>query len=185
MSLSQRAAGRSVGMSAAQFGRIERAEIEDLTLDQASRACAAVGLHLLTRAVPGADPAVDAGQLALLERFQRQLPSAAPMPREVPIRIPGDRRAWDAMLRVAGVEIGIEAETRIRDVQAVDRKCALKARDGGVRIVILVVADTAVNRRMLGLHREALRASFPLDTRQVMGALRAGRVPSASGIVIV
>jgi hypothetical protein len=36
---------------------------------------------------------------------------------------------------------------------------------------------------MLELHREDLRASFPLDTRQVMASLRAGNTPEASGIV--
>ena len=104
---------------------------------------------------------------------------------EVPLPIPGDRRAWDGFLRIDSVSIGIEAEARIRDVQAVDRRCALKRRDGGVDIVILVVADTRANRRMLSLHREALGANFPLDTRQILDALRAGRAPTASGIVVL
>jgi hypothetical protein len=172
-------------MSHAQFGRIERGELGGLTIDQAGRACAAVGLRLFVRAVPGGDPAQDAGQLALLERFRRQLPATVPMGTEVPLPIPGDLRAWDGFIRIGDVKIGVEAEARIRDAQAIDRRIALKQRDGGVDIVILLVADSASNRRMLVLHREALRSSFPLDTRQVMTALRAGRPPSASGIVVL
>ena len=172
-------------MSPAQFGRIERAELEDLTIDQAARACAAVGLRLLTRAVPGNDPAIDAGQLALLARLRRELPTTIALHTEVPLPITGDRRAWDGFMRVDGVGIAVEAEARVRDFQAVDRRCALKRRDGGVEIMILLVADTASNRRMLALHREALRTSFPLDTRQVMAAVRAGLVPGASGIVVL
>lgn len=172
-------------MSHAQFGRIERAELDKLTIDQAGRACAAVGLRLLVKAVPGGDPALDAGQLALIGRFRRQLPGTIRMDTEVPLPIPGDRRAWDGFMRVEGVPIGVEAEARVRDAQAVDRRCALKRRDGGVEIVIMLIADTAANRRMLREHREALRSGFPLDTRDVLGALRAGRAPKASGIVVL
>ena len=183
--LSQRVAARRVEMSHAQFGRIERAELAGLTIEQVGRACAAVGLRLIVKAVPGGDPALDSGQLALLDRFRRRLTTTLPMGTEVPLPIPGDRRAWDGFLRIDSVAIGIEAEARIRDAQAVDRRCALKRRDGGVDIVILVVADTRANRRMLALHREALRANFPLDTRQILDALRAGRAPTASGIVVL
>lgn len=183
--LSQRAAGHRVGMSHAQFGRIERAKLDELTFDQAGRAYAAVGLRLIVRAVPGGDPALDAGQLALLDRFRRRVPGTVPMGTEVPLPIPGDRRAWDGFIRIGGVAIGVEAEARIRDAQAVDRRCALKRRDGGVDIVILLVADTRANRRMLALHREALRSNFPLDTRQVLASLRSGHAPSASGIVVL
>lgn len=183
--VSQREAGARVGISRSQWGRIEGGDLEQLTIDQVSRACASVGLRLLARAVPDADPALDAGQLALLERFRRQLHASIQMRTEVPLPIPGDRRAWDGFIRIDIVDIGVEAEARIRDAQAVDRRVALKRRDGGVAIVILLVADTASNSRMLALHREALRASFPLDTRPVMAALRAGRAPGASGIVVL
>lgn len=185
LGLSQRVAGGRVGMSHSQFGRIERASLAELTLDQVGRACAAVGLRLSVRAVPGGDPALDAGQLALLDRFRRRLPGTVPMATEVPLPITGDRRAWDGFIRIDGVAIGVEAEARIRDAQAVDRRCALKRRDGGVDIVILVVADTRSNRQMLALHREALRSSFPVDTRRILEALGAGRAPPASGIVVL
>jgi transcriptional regulator with XRE-family HTH domain len=181
---SQRVAAARVAMSHAQLGRIERGELDHLTIDQAARSCAAVGLKLIVRAVPGGDPALDAGQLALLERFRRELPPALAMRTEVPLPIPGDRRAWDGFIVVDGVGVGVEAEARIRDAQAVDRRCALKKRDGGVNVVILLIADTESNRRMLALHREALRSSFPLDARQIMAALRVGRPPSGSGIVV-
>ncbi len=183
--VSQRVAAGRAGMSSAQFGRIERAELEELTIDQAGRACAGVGLRLLVRALPGPDPALDSGQLALLERFRRQLPGSVNLATEVPLPIPGDRRAWDALIRIADARIGVEAEARIRDVQALERRIALKRRDGAVDLVILVVADTRANRQMLALHREAIRTSFPLDTGQVMPALRAGLSPPASGIVVL
>ena len=51
--------------------------------------------------------------------------------------------------------------------------------------IVLLLADTRHNRRVLREHREALRSTFPLDTRAVMAALRAGELPSANGIVVL
>ncbi len=74
---------------------------------------------------------------------------------------------------------------RLFDLQALDRRIALKRRDGGLAIVILLVADTHGNRRHLAEHREVLRPSFPLDSRAVLAAVRLGQPPSASGIVVL
>jgi hypothetical protein len=81
--------------------------------------------------------------------------------------------------------VAVEAETPLRDVQALDRRLALKQRDGGIECLILLVADTRWNRELLGVHREDLRSRFPLDTRQVLLALRTGRAPGAGGIVVL
>ena len=183
--LSQGQAGGAVGMSRSQFGRIERAEIPGLTFDQAARAAAAVGLKLVARGYPDGDPVRDAGQLRLLERLRACLAPGTSWQVEVPMAIPGDLRAWDAVARVASTRIGIEAETRLRDVQAVARKIELKRRDGDVDDVILLVADTVANRRTLTEHRLALRPSLPLDGHAVLRALRAGRPIGASGIVVL
>lgn len=183
--VSQREAGAVVGISHSQFGRIERGELEEVTVDQLSRACSAVGLRLLVRAVPDADPAMDAGQLALLGRFRKLLPVGTRFRTEVPLPLPGDRRSWDAVATFDGGDTAVEAETRLRDIQALDRRCALKSRDGRIERVILLVADTAHNRAMLDVHREDLRASFPLDGRQILPLVKAGRAPEASGIVLL
>lgn len=172
-------------MSHAQFGRIERGRIARVSIDQLSLACSSVGLKLISRAVPGAGPAVDAGQLAVLDRFRAVLPKGTPMWTEVPLPVPGDLRAWDGLVALEGIRIAIEAETRLGDVQALDRRCQLKLRDGGVEHLILVVSDTAHNREFLDHHRAALRSTFPRDGRQLLPLLRAGRAPAASGILVL
>ena len=86
--LSQQSAGASADMSHAQWGRIERAALLEVTFGQASRAATAVGLRLDVRCYPDGDPVRDAGQLALLERFRRRLPSGARWDTEVPLPIP-------------------------------------------------------------------------------------------------
>jgi transcriptional regulator with XRE-family HTH domain len=183
--LSQVAVGAAAGMSHAQVGRIERGRVAGLSLDQASRAASAVGLRLVVRTYPDGDPVRDAGQLALLARLRSRLPPAARWETEVPLPIPGDRRAWDALIRLGGRRAGCEAETRVRDVQALERRLALKRRDGAVDVVILVVAGTAANRRTLAAHREALRAILPLDGREVLASLRAAQLPARSGLVVL
>jgi transcriptional regulator with XRE-family HTH domain len=183
--LSQLAAGAAAGMSHAQFGRIERGELRELTVDQLSRACAAVGLRLVIRAYPDGDPVRDAAQLALLERFRSCLPPGTRWRTEVPLPIAGDRRAWDGVVTLGNGSLGVEAETRLRDIQALERRLALKLRDGGLERMVLVVSDTRSNRRVVDIHRAALRPLLPLDARDILSALRSGRLPEASGIILL
>ena len=56
--------------------------------------------------------------------------------------------------------------------------------DAGIAMVILLVADTAANRIVLRAHRDLLRDRYPLDGRAILRALRAGRVPDTSGILL-
>jgi len=182
---SQAAAAGEAGMSRSQYGRIERGELVRLSFEQACRAAAAVGLDLSVRTFPDGDPVRDAGQLRLLERFHALLPMGATWRTEVPLPIPGDRRAWDATLQLLGRKAGCEAETKALDIQALERRLALKLRDGEVDVLIVIIADTPANRRTLAMHREELRALLPLDTREVLGSLRRGRVPGASGLVVL
>ena len=183
--LSQLAAGGAAGMSHAQLGRIERGELRELTVDQLSRACSAVGLKLVVRAYPDGDPVRDAAQLAVLDRFRACLQPGTPWRTEVPLPIAGDRRAWDGVATLRDGALGVEAESRLRDIQALERRLGLKLRDGGLERVVLVVSDTRSNRRVLDLHRDALRSLLPLDGRAILRALRAGLLPEASGILLV
>lgn len=172
-------------MSHAQLGRLERGVLKTISLDQLSRAAAALGLRVSVRLYPDGDPVRDAGQLAVLERFQGRLPSGVSWRTEVPLPIAGDRRAWDGVASSAGRRIGCEVETRPRDVQALERRLALKARDGDVDCVLLILAETRHNRQFLDLHRSQLRTLLPLDSRAVLATMAAGRLPAASGIVVL
>jgi hypothetical protein len=103
---------------------------------------------------------------------------------EVPLPIPGDLRAWDAVIARDAWRIGVEGETVLDDAQALDRRLALKQRDGGVDHVILVVADTRRNRRVLAAAPMAF-AGLPLRTRVLLASLRSGSEPTDNGIVIL
>jgi len=183
--LSQRAAASAVGLDASTVSRIERGAFEGISVRGLSLCCAAVGLRLSVRTFPHGDPVRDAGQLRLLGRFRARLPAGSPWATEVPLPILGDRRALDARTVLGQRAVMIEAEVRLDDVQALARRLALKVRDAGAQLVIVVVADTRHNRAVLTAHRESLRALLPLDTRAVLAAVSAGLPPARSGIVVL
>lgn len=183
--MSLRFAAAAVGLDHSTFARIERNELENVSVRNLALACAAVGLVLSTRAYPAADPVRDAAHLRLLARFRARLPGTVPWQTEVPLPIPGDLRALDGFSRLSGQSMGVEAETRLTDLQAVGRKAQLKKRDASLDVMILLISDTHANREVLALHREDLRAAFPLDTRAVMAALAAGDMPAADAIVVL
>src|SRR4051812_16360854 len=111
-----------------------------------SRVAAAVGLDLSLRAYPGDVPVRDVAHLALLARLRTRVEPSLAWRTEVALSMDGDARAWDAVIYGAGPPIGIEAETRLRDVQAIERRIAVKLRDSRLDRAVLLLADTRSNR---------------------------------------
>ena len=183
--LSQAIVGSAAGVSHTTVGRIERGRQSGADLALLSRVGAAVGLDVALRAYPGPDPIRDIAQVRLLGRLRERIGPGLNWRTEVPLPILGDPRAWDATISSATESLAIEAESRLHDLQALDRRIGRKRRDGGVDDVILLVADTTANRRALLAGREALRASFQLDGREILARLRVGELPSQGGIVIL
>ena len=100
--------------------------------------------------------------------------------------IAGDLRAWDGMITGADGIAFTDAETRNGDAQALARRLEVKLRDDPrSRVLILVVARTAHNATVLREHREAFRALLPLDGAAIARSLRAGRIPTASGLIVL
>jgi hypothetical protein len=176
--------GAACGVSRSAIDRMEahRADSVDVVLLASMAAC--VGLDLRLRAYPSGDPIRDAGTQRLLERLRVRLHPNLAWRTEVVLPIVGDLRAWDAMIRGIEWRLAVEAETVLDDIQAVERKLALKQRDGGIDHVILLVADTPRNRRALAAAPGAF-AMFSRDSRAILRALGEGRDPGTSGIVIL
>jgi transcriptional regulator with XRE-family HTH domain len=183
--LSQQSVADACRLSRAEVGRIERREAPWLDIVTAAELCAVVGLDLWIRAYPGGDPLRDAAHVALMDRFLSWVAPPLSVRLEVPLGIPGDTRAWDAMLSDRTETVGAEAETRITDGQALERRLALKRRDGRIDRLVIVVADTRANRAVLRATRQRLRADYPLDTADVLDAIRAGRLPAAGGVALI
>ena len=104
---------------------------------------------------------------------------------EVPVGDARDLRAIDLVLTRGDIRIAHEFISRMRDAQAQSRPLLVKAQAIGARRLILVIAATHANRRAVSEAGAAIRASFPLGTRAILDALRAGRDPGANGIVLI
>lgn len=188
--LSQEVVSGKAGMSRPQYGRIERGIAPEVSLVAIARVATVLGLDTSLRFYPVTDPTRDAAHVALLQRLHAICHPSLSWRTEVPFPRAGDLRAWDAVaggLRGASrrIRVGVEAETRPNDVQALDRKLALKERDGDVDRVILLLADTRHNRLFLRGSGLTLRTRFPLDGRQALMHLAAGTDPGASAIVLL
>jgi hypothetical protein len=138
-----------------------------------------VGLHLVD------DGLNDAGQHGLSRRFRSMLASAWHVVAELPLPGPAELRAWDLFLRLDDHRVGIELESRLRDIQALVRRIRLRERDGGVDAIVIVLADSAANRRLVAQLREALGSAYSTPPRAILRALRLGQPLPASGVVLV
>jgi transcriptional regulator with XRE-family HTH domain len=185
--LSSRFVGAAISVSHTHVCRFERGQVASPRLDVVGAYFAVLGMELSLRAYPAGDPLRDRGQRALLARFRAEMPPMLAWREEVVFPNRGDLRAWDAEVRPKedGWRVRIEAESRITDGQALERRLRRKIRDGGDGHVVLLVSDTRNNREALGLVGPGMGELLPLQTRAVLAALRAGRDPGGNGIVIL
>lgn len=185
LGLSYAAVGRDVGLSAAQVGRIVRGKSPELTIVLASTLLASVGHELTVRAFPTGRPLRDAPQLSLLGRFRPMLNKRLGWRTEVPVTNESDMRAWDAVVQGDGWRYGVEAETRLRDFQALQRRLALKLRDGDVDGLILVVWKTRANSTVLRSLGPDVDVTFPVLGKLAVERLAAGRDPGGSALIVL
>jgi transcriptional regulator with XRE-family HTH domain len=183
--LSQRTVAQAARVSQATVSRAERGTRPYADLIVLATIARTVGLDLTLRCYPAAGPLRDEAHVRLLKRFLSRVARSVVRRLEAPIRLPGDQRAWDVLLVAGGKRIGVAAETRLRDVQALLRHEQAKARDDGLDLLLLIVADTHANRRALRESSALLAAELPLGTREVLWALSRGEAPRASGIVVI
>lgn len=176
---------RAVGISRAQYSRIERGLTRSVSVEQASVLLSAVGLVLSVRAYPGGEPLRDAAHASLLDRLRALIHRTLRFRTEVPFPLPGDRRAWDAVIAGAAWRNGVEAETRPGDLQALERRLALKLKDGDVTSMTLLLLDSRHNRDFMRAHGDALRDRFPLPGRRALEFLGAGVDPQTNSIILL
>lgn len=183
--LSQQVVGNAVGLSGSEVGRIERGQVASVSLLNLARLMSVVGLDLSARAYPTGTTLRDQAQLALLHRLHVQLPITLPWHTEVLVGPPGDLRAWDVVIGTSAGRIGLEAETRLVDLQAVERRIALKCRDSSIEHAVLLIADTRTNRATVRTFEAEIRASFPLDGREALRGLRVGQLPTGNALILL
>jgi transcriptional regulator with XRE-family HTH domain len=183
---SQGSLAAAARMSQSKICRIEAGKLKSLSFLDASRVAAAVGLDLFVKAYPSERRPRDIGQMKLLAAFLSNVRGPLRFRTEVPLPSTGlypDQRAWDAMIDGDGEETAVELEASLYDVQAQTRRIFLKQRDGHPDHLLVIVAGTRSNRRVLAASTDLLPNLRTLKRRDVVAALRAGRHPG-TGIVL-
>ena len=70
-------------------------------------------------------------------------------------------------------------------MQELERRLALKRRDGGVDHVILLLAATRHNRQIIRAYGERLEASFPVPGRSALVRLALPADPGGSAVILL
>ena len=118
--------------SKSHVSRVESGLLADVSIAYLAQHGAAVGLKLHARFYPTGGGLRDAAQLDLIRRLRARIGDRWSWQLEAPLNIPGDMRAFDALLTDGATTIAVEAITRLRDAQAQLRSATLKQRDGNV-----------------------------------------------------
>jgi len=184
--VSQELLARQLGRSQSVVSRLERLrDIDRVSLVDVSEIASLLGLEFSAGLHPAGEPIRDKGHQALIGRFRALLSAVFKVMAEVPLPTPGDRRAWDLLLRLPAQLIGVEAETRIRDMQRLVRHVHKRERDGGVDVIVLLLAATRTNRELVDELRVALGPAYSTPPREILRALRTGQPIPGSGVVLL
>src|SRR6266508_2865854 len=96
--LSQARLAALSGVSHAEISRIERARARWLSVGSTCLLATYLGLDTSLRLYPAGPPIRDVAHARLLERLHGRLAPVLVWRTEVPLPIPGDPRAWDALI---------------------------------------------------------------------------------------
>ncbi len=165
--------------------RFEQFRYPAASIVRLAEVASVLGLELFAGLSPRGDGIRDRGQQGAIDRFLREVGSGYKWMREVLLPLPGDHRSWDLLLRLGNFLVGVEVETRIRDIQALVRRIRERERDGGTGEILIVLADTAHNRRFVTELRTALGTRYSTSPRLILAALRTGRPVPGSGVVLI
>jgi transcriptional regulator with XRE-family HTH domain len=183
--VSQAELAREAGWSQSFTSLLERSRVPEASFLDLCIAASVLGLEpSLTFHRVG--PAIrDKGHEALIGRLMHLLSPAWHVAREVPFPNTGDPRWWDLLLRLPDYRLGVEAETRIRDMQAMVRRMKERAREGRADALLLILSDSAHNRELVDELRGALGDDFRSHPRDVLAALRSGSPLVGPGVVLL
>lgn len=115
--LSQGAVARAASISQPRVSNLERGVARGGSLAELSVVARVVGLKLAVTCHPVLDPLRDSPQRSLVEALCVRLPPTVRWRTEVPMPIPDDLRAVDAVIAAGGIRVAVEAWTRLEDVQ--------------------------------------------------------------------
>lgn len=186
--VSQRTLARELRVGQSTIWRIENA-LDDVGVVRLAEMASVLGLELAVRTYRIGDAVRDRGQLALGSRFEALLSDRWRVTDEALLPGAGETRAWDKLLRLIDSSspylVGVDLETRIQDIQALVRRTRGRERDGRVDAILIVVSNSAANRRLVDDLRRALGDGYWSKPRRIARALGAGERLPGGGVLLL
>jgi hypothetical protein len=187
--VSQELVASTLGTSQSAVARVLTNQRTDIGVIELSEIASVLGMELSVRLYPVGDPVRDKGQLALGRRFDARLATAWRVTNETLLPGPGDRRSWDKLLRLTTSPtrhlVGVDLETRIRDIQALVRRTRERERDGQANAILLVLSDSATNRLLVDEFRHELGPDYETSPGRILAALSEGKSLPGSGVLLL
>lgn len=187
--ITQAEMARALQIARSNITRLEAGGLADVGVVRLSEIASVLGHELSVGLHPIGDPIRDKGQQACAHRFEAMLSKRWQVTDETLLPGPGEKRAWDKLLRLVGVTpnhlVGVDIESRAWDLQALVRRTRMRERDGRVDHILIVLADTAHNRRVIDELRHMLGDAYTSLPRTVLRQLRAGERLPGSGVVLL
>ena len=183
--LSQAAIAAQLGWPQTRYSLFER-NVRDVTFAEVILVSSILGLKLTFDLFRVDEGVRDAGSQRLIDRFFGQLASVWTATREAPFPRLGDLRSWDVLMRLGkDYRVGVEAETRLRDIQELVRRIRQRELHGGADHILVILSDSQHNRRYVDEFRAALGPPFSTPPRDLLAALRAGQPVPGSGVILL
>jgi transcriptional regulator with XRE-family HTH domain len=185
--ISQAALAEQLGKTQAYVSMLESGKLSELSLVRLAEIASVLGLEPALALHRIGPPLRDKGHEALIARFRIRISPRWKIVREAPFPGEGDPRFWDLLLRHPTEHYlgGVEAETRVRDLQALVRRMRQRATDGGADDLVIVLSDSATNRGVVGHLREALGEEFATESARILAALAApARLPGSAVLLL-
>jgi transcriptional regulator with XRE-family HTH domain len=186
--LTKRELARRAGVSRSTLDRLKRGD-PSMQVDTLAAILAAAGLDLVVQAYESSGISLrDTGQMEIAEAIRREAGAAWRAVTEIAAGPFG--RSADLVLYGPEEVIHFEIERGAADFQAQQRSAkrkreALAAAEARPVRLVLAVEDTRGNRSALEPHAALVRSQHPAGSREIMAALRRGRLLGRDGLLWV
>jgi transcriptional regulator with XRE-family HTH domain len=183
--LSQATLAKHTGWPQSRYSRMERS-VQPLAVEDMYVVATLLGLRPKLELYRVEEGLRDQGSQALIARFRSILAAAWIATREAPFPTLGDLRSWDLLIRLGTVyRVGVEAETRLRDIQELVRRIRQRELHGGADHILVILSDSQHNRRHADELRSALGSAYTTSSVDLHTALRAGAPLPGSGVILL
>ena len=183
--LSQAALAKKLGWTQTRYSRFER-NADPITVEDVCLVSIVLGLKPRFDLYRVDEGLRDQGSVGLVNRFCALLSPVWSVMREAPFPNLGDFRSWDVLLRLgSSFRVGVEAETRLRELEELVRRIRQRELHGGVNEILVLLSRSGHNRSNRETLRAALGPNYLAPPGDLLAALRTGRQLPGSGVILL